>query len=106
MKIVAWYRKWKLRSRTTYIGIREGIPIEAVTDKMGPQVIVGGDSYLIHFLSPVQESHRQAVRLGRRVLKQGFQVCDTTWTNIKTESKGAGMFRLFATFKPRVSDKL
>ncbi len=108
MKIVAWYRKWKLRKslKVTKIGIREGIPIEAVTDAMGPQVLVGGDKHAMYRLSPVQVSHRQAVKLGRRVFKEGFQVCDKTWANLKAESTGEAMFRVFGGIAARDQGRL
>lgn len=78
----------------TYIGKRDGIKIEAATDFLGPQVIVGGDDAPMHRLSPAQESHEEAVKLGKKVLAEGFDLCKD-WIDLRDEGLHRCMERLF-----------
>lgn len=54
------------------IGIREGCTVKAITDVMGSHVVVKGNTkHCLHRC----DSHKQAVALAKRVVKEGFKVC-------------------------------
>lgn len=66
-----------MKSQLTEIGELDGWRITAVTDAMGPQLIRKKDDKV--YLSVPLKNHRAIVAMGKRVLKEGFDVIK--WTD-------------------------
>lgn len=55
------------------LGKREGCIVQAISDGMGSHVVVSGKTK--HGLCRCV-SHKQAVALAKRVIKEGFDICE------------------------------
>lgn len=76
---------------TTHVGKYKGIPVMAITDGAGPNVIVGGRSYKKHLVSLQLPSHEEAVELAQRVVDNGPGVYDA-WFDYKDQSQSMEAF--------------
>lgn len=70
----------------TRLGDLDGVPVLAVTDSAGSNVIIGGHQHKIHYLSPNYTSHDTAILCGRAVLTIGR--VPEEYTDMKDEKAG------------------
>lgn len=75
----------------TNVGRFKNMPVRAVTDSIGPNVIVGGRDYRVHLVSLQLSSHEEAVELAQRVVNNGPGIYDG-WFDYKDETQSADAF--------------
>lgn len=84
------------KPEATYCGEYHGIPVKALSDGMGCQVVVGPSDGIIHTVSAPCGSHKLAVELGREIVRTQDRKVMSRWLDLRTHG-GYGFFLAMAS---------